>query len=70
MQCVAPSESTIEFVRVEGATHPYKAWVNTPDGTWEKNPYFIGFPVPHPDDWDEINEIYLLDDRELINGPK
>ena len=29
------------------------AWILSPYDTWERNPFYSGPAVPHPDDWDQ-----------------
>jgi len=44
-----PSEACREFARNYGATRPELAWVLTDFDTWERNPFYSGPPVPHPE---------------------
>jgi hypothetical protein len=39
-----------EQARNEGREHPDRAWICTFFDTWERNPYYAGPPVPHPED--------------------
>ena len=45
-----PAEACKEFARNVGADHPDRAWILTDFDTWERNPYYSGPPVPHPED--------------------
>lgn len=33
-----------------GRDHPDVAWILSPYDTWNRNPYYTGEPVPHPED--------------------
>ena len=49
--CTSPeAEASKEFARNYGETHLTHAWVLTPFDVWEKNPFYIGPAVPHPED--------------------
>lgn len=49
------SEACREFAHNYGSMHPEKAWVLTDFDTWERNPYYSGPAVPHPEDNDGIH---------------
>lgn len=48
-----PREACLEYARNYGMDHPEVAWVNTHFDTWERNPFYHGPPVRHPEDDDE-----------------
>jgi hypothetical protein len=45
-----PMEAMREEARVRGAARPEVAWINTSFDVWLPNPYYVGAPVPHPED--------------------
>jgi hypothetical protein len=45
-----PQEACREFANNVGETNPEAAWILTNYDTWEKNPHYIGPPVPHPEE--------------------
>jgi hypothetical protein len=42
--------ATQEYVFTLGKDRPDVAWILSPYDTWHKNPYYVGAPVPHPED--------------------
>ena len=50
-----------------GETMPERAWILTPFDTWEKNPYYVGPPVRHPEDdcYDEEEDVPAFTKRRL-----
>lgn len=39
-----------EYAREHGAMEPDRAWILSPFDTWERNPFYRGPPVRHPED--------------------
>lgn len=39
-----------EYARFHGAVETDRAWILTPLDTWERNPFYKGPPVRHPED--------------------
>ena len=39
-----------QYAGAYGAEDPKRAWILTPFDTWERNPYYKGPPVRHPED--------------------
>jgi hypothetical protein len=39
-----------EYAREHGAMEPDRAWILSPLDTWERNPFYRGPPVRHPED--------------------
>lgn len=46
------TEAVRQYAQVYGAEEPEKPWILSPFDTWERNPYYSGPPVPHPEDYD------------------
>lgn len=44
-----PSEACREFARNVGGEQPERAWILTDYDTWERNPFYYGPSVPHPE---------------------
>jgi len=44
------SDACREYARNVGVAHSNLAWILTDYDTWEKNPYYVGPPVPHPEE--------------------
>ena len=44
-----------------------RAWVLSPYDTWESNPFYVGPPVPHPEDYhpEDEDEVWSDDDARL-----
>lgn len=47
-----PMDAIREFARNYGSEHPDKAWVLTDFDVWERNPFYHGPPVPHPESYE------------------
>jgi hypothetical protein len=45
-----PGEAVKEYARNVGAERPEQAWILTHYDTWERNPFYAGPPVRHPED--------------------
>ena len=45
-------EAMREYARNVGREFPTRAWIATPLDSWEKNPYYNGPPVRHPEEDD------------------
>ena len=45
-----PSEACKEYARNYGSDRPERAWILTDFDTWERNPFYSGPKVPHPED--------------------
>jgi hypothetical protein len=58
-QIATPADACREYARNVGATCPERAWINTDFDTWERNPFYTGPDVPHP-------ESYEPDDGEEV----
>lgn len=44
-----------QYAAVYGAEDPQQAWIATPFDTWERNPFYQGPPVRHPE-YDEYED--------------
>lgn len=44
-----PAEACREYARNYGSEHPERPWILTDFDTWERNPYYHGPEVPHPE---------------------
>jgi hypothetical protein len=44
-----PMDAVREFARNYGYDHPDQAWVLHDFDVWERNPFYHGPPVPHPE---------------------
>lgn len=49
-------ESCREYARNAGMDNPDVAWINTPQDTWERNPFYQGPAVRHPEDDDDYGD--------------
>ena len=47
-----PTESCREYARNAGSEQPWREYIVTPFDTLERNPYYVGPPGPHPDDYE------------------
>ncbi|UIS25302.1 hypothetical protein [Erythrobacter phage vB_EliS-L02] len=45
------SEAVRQYAAAYGEEEPDKPWILSPFDTWERNPYYRGPPVPHPEDY-------------------
>lgn len=43
-------EADREYARNVGAENPQRAWILSDRDVWYSNPYYVGAPVPHPED--------------------
>jgi hypothetical protein len=43
------SEASREYARNTGYEHLDRAWILSPYDVWERNPYYVGAPQPHPE---------------------
>jgi hypothetical protein len=50
------SDAVREYACNYGMDHPDRAWILSPYDTWERNPFYQGPPVPHPEDFSEDEE--------------
>lgn len=48
-----PMDAVREWVSVVGANHPDRAWLCHDYDVWVANPWYVGPPVRHPEDYDE-----------------
>lgn len=56
-------EAYQELVRNMGQDRPDDAWILTDFDTWERNPYYQGPPVPHPEDiHDDVSQVETKQD--------
>jgi len=46
-----------QYAGAYGAEDADSAWISTPFDTWERNPHYVGLPMPHPED-----DVYDLDE--------
>ena len=46
------SEAVRQYAYAYGEEEPEKPWILSPFDTWERNPHYVGPPVPHPEDYD------------------
>lgn len=56
-------ESVREYARNHGHMNPEQAWILSPLDSWEKNPWYHGPAVPHPESSDS-DEGY--DENEIV----
>src|SRR5262245_6333315 len=42
-------EAMREYAREVGRQFPERAWISTPLDSWERNPFYTGPEVPHPE---------------------
>ena len=49
-QLATRTDACREYARNIGMDHPDRPWVLTDWDTWERNPFYHGVPVPHPED--------------------
>ena len=42
--------AVLDRVKAEGGVNPNRPWILSQYDTWERNPYYQGPPVPHPED--------------------
>lgn len=42
-----------QYASAYGAEQPDSAWILSPYDTWERNPFYNGPPVRHPEDYDD-----------------
>lgn len=40
-----------EYAENAGRDNRNRAWILTPYDTWKANPFYVGPPVPHPEDY-------------------
>lgn len=63
------SEAFKEYAHNYGMDHPDVCWVCTPWDTWERNPFYHGPPVPHPEadyeEEDEVGPARTIDEEEI-----
>lgn len=45
-----------QYAAAHGAENPDHAWILSPFDTWERNPYYTGPPVRHPEDPDPCED--------------
>jgi hypothetical protein len=43
-------EAFRQYAYIYGAEDPTSAWILTPYDTWERNPFYVGPAVRHPED--------------------
>ena len=43
------ADAVRHWVYAVGADWSREAWILSPYDTWERNPHYRGFPVPHPE---------------------
>jgi hypothetical protein len=58
-----------QWATIEGQHNPEKPWLLSNLDTWEKNPSYVGEPVPHPEDYDprddyEYSDTFVLWHRD------
>lgn len=51
-RCATESEACDEFARNVGRDDTTRAWILTPFDSWERNPFYRGPAVRHPEDYD------------------
>ena len=49
-ELATPADACREYAANVGADHPDRAWILTDFDTWERNPFYHGPAVPHPED--------------------
>ncbi len=45
------SAAVKQYSYAYGEETPEKPWILSPLDTWERNPFYCGPPVPHPEDY-------------------
>jgi hypothetical protein len=67
------SDAIREWTSAVGCENRDRAWLLSNYDTWERNPYYVGAPVPHPDseEWQEYaqSEVRALTDIEPDECP-
>ena len=56
MTLATPQDACREQAYNEGYEDPSRAWILTWFDSWERNPFYVGPAVPHPeaDDYEEV----------------
>ena len=66
------SELVAQWVRAVGADRQNEAWIASPYDTWEKNPYYVGPPVQHPEEYFEeclaFDECYCTTSNGIVGS--
>ena len=52
-RCATVNEAIQEYAENVGVYFPDREYLLTSWDTWVKNPYYVGPPGRHPDDWDD-----------------
>lgn len=50
MTLATETDAVREYARNVGHEHSDAAWILSPFDTWERNPFYVGPPQPHPED--------------------
>lgn len=50
MAIATEREAALEYARNAGMDRVDNAWILTPQDSWERNPFYCGPSVPHPED--------------------
>ncbi len=50
MPLATDQDSCREYARNVGRENPNRAWINTPQDSWERNPFYCGPAAPHPEE--------------------
>ena len=50
MPLATMSDAVREFTYNVGRERPDLAWILSPYDSWSRNPFYLGNPVPHPED--------------------
>jgi hypothetical protein len=45
-----PAEASREYAFNAGIDRPNQAWILSHFDVWERNPHYVGPPVPHPEE--------------------
>jgi len=51
MTLATETDAIREWAYNVGADHSESAWLCSNYDTWERNPYYVGPPVPHPEEY-------------------
>lgn len=58
MPLAAEAEADREWAHNVGRERPGEAWILSDRDAWYRNPFYVGPPVPHPEDDDPDSECF------------
>jgi len=68
-QLATPADACREYAANVGADHPDRAWILTDYDTWERNPFYNGPAVPHPEDVNDTADLELSLEHDVPGKP-